>query len=116
MRWEGLPKDFHGDHKMQLVSKMNRISEWRSRSGEFKKRDQQDAKLFMQRMKGNMGRDDMMDVDTFADWGNMVGWDRDRTKAAVRVSLKTVVSDDMPGISEQIKEVVKPDEILDVLL
>jgi hypothetical protein len=91
---------------MQLVSNMNSISEWRSGSGKFKKRDQKDAKLFVQRLRENMGRDDMMNVDTFADWGNVMGWDRDRTEAAVRVSLKTVVGDDMPGISEQIKEAV----------
>jgi hypothetical protein len=107
MLWEGnYFKGFHGDDRMQLVSKMNRISEWRSRSGEFKERDQQDAKLFMQRLRGRMGRDDIMDMDTFANWGNMMGWDRDRTEAAVRVSLKIVVGDTMPGISEQIKEAV----------
>jgi hypothetical protein len=107
MLWEGnYLKGFHGDDRMQLVSKMNRISEWRSRSGEFKERDQQDAKLFMQRVKRVFARDQVLEMNDFLTWGGMLGWDNDRTAAAVRVSLKIVVGDDMPGIAEAIKEAV----------
>jgi hypothetical protein len=105
--WEGnYFTAVHGDWRMQLLSKMNRISEWRSRSTEFKERDQQDAKLFLQKARELVGLDQVLNMDHFVSWGELLGWDADKTGAAVRVSLKIVAGEDMPGVAQEIKDAV----------
>jgi hypothetical protein len=92
--------------RMQLLSKMNRNSEWRSRSTEFKERDLQDAKVLLQKVREMERNTHELTIDKFVIWGQMLGWDRERTEASVRVSLKIVAGDDMPGISQDIKDAV----------
>jgi hypothetical protein len=45
-------------------------------------------------------------MDHFVSWGELLGWDADKTGAAVRVSLKIVAGEDMPGVAQEIKDAV----------
>jgi hypothetical protein len=103
--WEGnYFTAIHGDWRMQLLSKMNRIAEWRSRSTEFKTKDQQDAKVFLQKVRGLQGNNADLTMAQFVAWGSMLGTDREQTEALVKVSMKIVAGDDMPGIEQAIKD------------
>lgn len=105
--WEGnYFTALHGDWRMQLISKMNRIAEWRSRSTEFKEKDQQDAKLFLQKVRQLPAYARTLDMNDFVAWGSMLGWDREQTEALTKVSMKIVTGDNMPGIAQAIKDAV----------
>jgi hypothetical protein len=88
------------------MNKMNRIAEWRSRSTEFKTKDQQDAKVFLQKVRELPGNNADLTMIQFVAWGSMIGMDPDQTQTLVKVSMKIVAGDNMPGIAQAIKDAV----------
>jgi hypothetical protein len=106
--WEGnYQTHFIGDWRMQLMGKMTRIAEWRSRSTEYKAKDQQDAKAFLQKVKElslYSGKD--LGTKDFVEWGAMLGQETDVAASYARVAMKIVTGDEMPGITQELRDAV----------
>jgi hypothetical protein len=72
----------------------------------FKTKDQQDAKLFFHKFRNLKGNNADLTMAYFVAWGSMLGTDREQTEALVKVSMKIVAGDNMPGILQAIKDAV----------
>ncbi|EAT85244.2 hypothetical protein SNOG_07778 [Parastagonospora nodorum SN15] len=99
-----------GDWRMQLYSKMARIATHIAQGHGFKEKDQQDAKVFYQQvrqMQQYKGRD--LSLADFQRMGSLLGPAHGAEQAAanVRMAMKAVTGDDMPGIDQALKDQIK---------
>ncbi|KAH4226076.1 hypothetical protein HBI06_111180 [Parastagonospora nodorum] len=98
-----------GNWKMQLYSKMDRMAYMRAAKGGWKDKDVQDAKAFYQEVR-KMPEFDGKDLTLadFQEMGDMLGPKHDAEAAAanVRLTLKAIAGDGMPGIAQELKDQV----------
>lgn len=106
--WEGEHfTSVDGDWFLQLFGKMNRMHKMRSKGSQAKERDVQDAQLFLQKYKESEGIEELT-MERFVRLGKtLFEKDPGYTEEMIANTIKLVAGDDMPGVEQKIKDLVK---------